>query len=323
MQKRTIIAIFIAFLMTIGLTALWSAESNELEGDDASNIVAASGSQTGETVASSEGGKKKGNRFARFFKAPIRAVGKLVGFGKDHGKLQRLTEKDVKGFESAGLMRVTDMHSVEGRDYAEKKGTAQGHFAEGKRLLEHNRLSEAIAALSQAAAENPRHAEAHNLLGVAFGRKGMHERGRSFYDRAIRLQHANAEMLNNFGYSLYLSGNYRAAVDRLKRARGLAPNNERILNNLALAECRLGRYDDAYKNFARARGEFDGRMNVATLLERMGRDHEAIAHYEAARTLQPGSSVVERRLSDLYKRTGQLDKAATLHRPSAEVASNN
>ena len=40
---------------------------------------------------------------------------------------------------------------------------------------------------------------------------------------------------NNLGFALYQNGNYRAAVDRLKRAAKIAPNDERVLNNLGLA----------------------------------------------------------------------------------------
>ena len=39
MRNRTAIAIFLAFFMTVGFTALWSAEGDEQEGDVATNVV--------------------------------------------------------------------------------------------------------------------------------------------------------------------------------------------------------------------------------------------------------------------------------------------
>jgi len=81
------------------------------------------------------------------------------------------------------------------------------------------------------------------------------------------------------------------------------------LNNLALAQSRLGKYDDAYKTFARAGGELTGRLNVATMLERAGRDEEAIKQYEAALRLQPKSSLVLRRVTELYQRVGRISDA--------------
>src|SRR5918998_915523 len=125
--------------------------------------------------------------------------------------------------------------------------------------------------------------------------KGMSERAAESYKRAIQVAPEDAQTLNNLGFSLYQNGKYRAAVDRLKRAAKLAPTDQRIWNNLALAQCRLGKTEDCFKSFARAGGELTGRLNTATLLERMGHQTEAIPYYEAALRLQPKSSVALRR----------------------------
>src|SRR6185295_11578804 len=107
------------------------------------------------------------------------------------------------------------------------------------------------------------------------------------YERAVKVEPEDAQTLNNLGFSLYQSGNYRAAVDRLKRAAKLAPTDDRILNNLGLALCRLGKFDEAYKYFARASGAYTGNLNTARMLERLSRDEEAIKYYEAARNIDP------------------------------------
>jgi tetratricopeptide (TPR) repeat protein len=91
------------------------------------------------------------------------------------------------------------------------------------------------------------------------------------------------------------------------------------LNNLALAQCRLGKTDDCYRSFTRAGGELTGRLNTATLLERMGHDSEAIHYYEAALRLEPKSSVTLRRLADLYQRAGRADEAQAKRRALSEL----
>lgn len=321
MRKRTVIAIFIAFFLTIGFTALWSAEGDEREGDTDTNIVATQDAPAGTTTADAQ--KKKGNRFARFFKAPFKAVGKLIGIGgNSDNKIARMSEKDAQKFESSGVMRVEDGSSSADGRVPGTEGTARDHLDRGRSLLEDGQLNEAIAELSRAASLDPKLSQAHSLLAVAYDRKGLHQHARDSYERAIDLDEKDAQTLNNLGYSLYLNGNYRAAVDRLKRAARLAPADQRILNNLALAQCRLGKYDDAFKSFARASGEFNGRMNVGALLERAGRDEEAIKHYEHARRLQPDSAGVLRRLSDLYGRTGHRDEADETRR-ALEAAEAN
>ncbi len=158
---------------------------------------------------------------------------------------------------------------------------------------------------STATSLDPKLSQAHSLLAVAYERKGLSERSRASHTQALNGERDDALALNNSGYSLYLKGDYRGANDQLKRAAKLAPNDPRILNNLGLAQCRLGKFDNAFKNFTQAGGEYNGRINTATLLERAGREVEAVKHYEAARRLQPNSTVVLQRLAELYERGGR------------------
>lgn len=309
-RNRTLNAFLIAFAVVLFVTAFWSATTTNPDGDDAANVVAADGSRVGSTddQATNDAAKKHGNRFARFFKAPLKAMGKL--FGGDDNRLQHLSEKDAARFESAPAMRVEDARTVASKIAAAGEGaTARDHLERGRALLDAGELNEAITELSRAASLDPRLSQAHSLLAVAYDRKGLKDRAREAFERAADGSH-DAQALNNVGYWLYENGNYRAAVEKLKRAARYAPEDERILNNLALAEARLGKFDDAYRNFARARGDYEGHLNTAALAERTGRDAAAIEHYEAARRIQPNSEVALRRLADLYGHNGQADNAA-------------
>lgn len=311
MRNRTINAFLIAFAVVLFATAFWSATTTAPDGDDAANVVAADGSHVGaseDTQAADAAQQKKGNRFARFFKAPLKAVSKLFGGGDDN-KLQRLTERDAAKFESAPALRVEDARSPASKLAAgSESATAREHFERGRALLEDNQLNDAIMELSRAVSLDSHLSQAHSLLAVAYDRKGLKDRARESFERAAEGSR-DPQALNNVGYWLYENGNYRAAVEKLKRASRLAPDDERILNNLALAQVRLGKFDDAFKNFAHARGDYEGHLNIAALAERMGRDAQAIEHYEAARKIQPNSEVALRRLADLYQRNGQTDNA--------------
>jgi Tfp pilus assembly protein PilF len=130
---------------------------------------------------------------------------------------------------------------------------------------------------------DPKLVLAHNLLGVAYQGKGMPDMAQRAFETALNLDKNNAQTLNNLGYLLYLNGDYKGALDRLKKAARLTPDDKRILNNLGLAQSRIGKFDDAYKSFARAGGEIDGRLNVANRLELAGRSDEAHKYYEEAR----------------------------------------
>lgn len=298
MRTRTIIAFFLAFVITVAVSAVWSASTVERDGDTDANVIEDSGAPTG--IATEP---KKGNKVVRALAAPFKAFGRLFG-KKDKNKVERMTEKDADRFETVGVARLS-----EDRPLDQKKlisGSARDHLAEGRAFLNSGQLNEAIGELSTAVSLDPKLAEAHSLLAVAFDRKGLHDRAKDSYEKAIKAEPEDAQALNNLGFSLYQNGNYRAAVDRLKRAVKLAPKDERILNNLALALCRLGKFEDAYKYFARAGGELNGRINTATMLERLGRDDEAIKYYEAARRIDPDNAIAAHRLTDLYQRTGRI-----------------
>jgi Flp pilus assembly protein TadD len=193
-------------------------------------------------------------------------------------------------------------------------GNAASHLQKGHDLLDSGRLNEAIAELSVAASINPNSAEANNLLGIAYDRKGLRDRALRSFKLAVRSNNDDPEYLNNLGYFLFKNGEYERATKHLKRAAKLAPNNPRIWNNLGLAQCERGHFDDGYKSFARAVGEFNGHLNIATRLESLGHNKDAITHLETAFALEPNSAAVLVRLIALYESTGKQDRAQSARR---------
>jgi Tfp pilus assembly protein PilF len=314
MSKRRLLAILIAFALTVAVSAMWSASTIERDGDADANAIEDSGSSAG----TANEHKKSGNKVVKILAAPFKAFGRLFGH-KDDNKLQRMTEKDADKFQSVGVSRVDDSRTPEPKRLA-LATSAKEHLANGRSYLLNGQLNEAISELSTAASLDPKLTEAHNLLGVAYDKKGLTDRAKDSYERAVKVEPEDAQTLNNLGFSLYQNGNYRAAVDRLKRAVKLAPTDERILNNLGLALCRLGKFDDAYKHFARAAGPLTGNLNTARMLERFGRDDDAIKYYEDARRIDATSIMALRRLADLYKRTGRLEQSQAVSNTQAGIS---
>ncbi len=316
MKKRRIIAVVIAFVLTIAATAMWSASTIEREGDPDAIVLEDSGSEAGVDQPK----KKGGNKVVKVLAAPFKAFGRLFGRGNDENRVQRMTEKDAERFETVGVTRIEDARS-NATKIDTSSASAREHLDAGRQYLLEGRYSEAISELSTAVSLDPKLTEAHNLLGVAYDKKGFGERAKDSFERAVKLEE-DADTLNNLGFSLYQNGNYRAAVDRLKRAAKLAPNDERILNNLGLAYCRLGKVDEAYKAFTRATGPLTGNLNTAKMLERFGREDDAIHYYEAARQIDPNNTFALRRLADLYQRIGRTTESDAA-RVALAIASNN
>jgi Tfp pilus assembly protein PilF len=317
MNKRRVIAILIAFILTIGATAMWSASTISREGDPDAIVLEDSGVEVGNA---DQPKKKGGNKVVKVLTAPFKAFGKLFGGGDDTNKIHRMTEKDAEKFASVGVTKIEDANNpVVKRDTS--SASAREHLEIGRQFLLDGNYNEAISELSLAVSLDSKLSEAHNLLGVAYDKKGFGDRAKDSFERAVKIEE-DADTLNNLGFSFYQNGNYRAAVDRLKRAAKLAPADERILNNLGLAYCRLGKIDEAYKAFARATGPLTGNINTAKMLERFGRENDAIRYYEAARQIDPVNTVALRRLADLYQRAGRAAESEAA-RTALALAENN
>src|SRR4051812_41844483 len=157
MRRRTIIAIAIVLTLCFGITAFWSAQTTGRDGDPDANIVRDAGSATGSNMDT----KKGGNRVVKVLTAPFRAFRKLFGGGKDDGKPQRLTEKDVEKFESTGMARVNDSYTPAAKQPS-ASGDAKEHLTQGRMLLTSGRINEAISELSMAASLDPRLSEAQS-----------------------------------------------------------------------------------------------------------------------------------------------------------------
>src|SRR5213593_4738942 len=167
MNKRRVIAILIAFVLTIAVTAMWSAATIEREGDPDVNVLEDSGSEAGVATET----RKGGNKVVKVLAAPFKAFGRLFGH-KDNNKIERMTEKDGERFASVGVAKVEDVRTAESRKVT-LEGSAKQHLEAGRDFLLNGQLNEAISELSTAASLDPKLTEAHNLLGVAYDKKGF------------------------------------------------------------------------------------------------------------------------------------------------------
>lgn len=283
-----------------------------------------------DSVLSSPVEEGRENGFLGALKAPFKAISKLFGGGKKNKvKLERISEKDVKKFESAPGVQTTNntpvpalspqgSAEVSGMTTSGQKTSAEAletialdHLEKGRALLNSHDLNGAIGELSMAASANPKLSEASSLLGVAFWRKGLRDVAQKSFETAVRINKDDPQNLNNLGYLLYENGDYENASKYFKRAAKLTPNDPLIWNNLGLAQSERGHFDDAYESFARAQGEYKGHLNVAARLEHNGSPKKAIKHLEKALALKPNSADVLARLVDLYNSTGNEKQAAS------------
>jgi Flp pilus assembly protein TadD len=325
MYKRLAVVLVLTLTLVLGLTPHRHAVfSNVLSDAEIAVLNEQDAMQDVET-------KKDGNRFVKVITAPFKAIGRLFGRGarKDDNKLHRLSEKDVKKFESAGTARVIDARTPapapttntpdpvtgttdvasDAKSLELNQTLAREHLTRGRELFSQNDIAGAINSLAMAVSLDRKLWDAHNLLGIAYEMKGMRSRALESLETALKAEQDQPEHLNDFGYILIKEGEYSRAAKYLKRAVKAQPDNQRFLNNLGLALVQIGKHDEAYKAFEKAMGEFDGRMNIAVRLLRLGYTKEAIKHLEVCRKMQPNSLDILHRLSVLYARSGRTEEA--------------
>ncbi|HJT66559.1 MAG TPA: tetratricopeptide repeat protein [Pyrinomonadaceae bacterium] len=326
MFKRLTVVLVLTLALVMGFAPYRQAVfSSALS--DAEIAILNEAAVSGDMQAKEDGG----NGFVKVITAPFKAIGRLFGRGgkKDDNKLHRLSEKDAKKFESAKMTRVVDARNTVPQSTPEtidpktgetdlasdanaadlNKKRAREHLQRGRELFNQNDLNGAINSLLMAVSLDRELWDAHNLLGVAYEMKGLRSKALESLGMALKADKPQPEHLNDFGYILIKNGEYSRAVKYLKRAVKAQPDNQRFLNNLGLALVEIGKHDEAYKAFEKAMGEFDGRMNMATRLLRLGYDKEAIQHLERCREMQPNSLDVVYRLSVLYARNGRTAEA--------------
>src|SRR5688572_10639918 len=333
MYKRLAVVLVLTLTLVLALAPRRQPVfSNILSEAEIAVINEAAATETANTTTTTEDTqpKRDGNRFAKVITAPFKAIGRLFGRGgsKNDNKLHRLSEKDVKKFETAKMTRVVDARTpapapttntpdaLTGTTTASDASAlelnqtlAREHLQRGRELFSQNDVNNAINSLLMAVSLDRQLWDAHNLLGIAYEMKGMRTKALESLQLALKADKDQPEHLNDFGYILIKNGEYSRAVKYLKRAVKAQPDNQRFLNNLGLALVEVGKHDDAYKAFEKAMGEFDGRMNMATRLLRLGYDKEAIKHLEKCRAMQPNSMDILYRLSVRYARSGQMVEA--------------
>lgn len=327
MLKRFAVVLSVTAVLLVALVPRPLVHSSGMTEAEMAIVNDAAKNEDGETK------KNDGNRFVRVITYPFKAIGRMFGRGgdkKDDNKFHRLSEKDVKKFDSSKFSRVIDARStpaaptaIDGAAPATttpanvNSAAGNGHQAlaleyleHGRNLLHSNDVNGAIGALTHAVSLDSTLYDGHNLLGIAYETKGLRKLALESLEASLKGAKDQPEHLNDYGYLLMKDGEYLRAVKFLKRAVKAKPDDQRFLNNLGLAQVQIGKFDDAYKSFERAGGEFEGRLNIATRLQRIGYDKEALKHLERARELQPASMDVLARLVTLYERSGKTEEAA-------------
>lgn len=154
------------------------------------------------------------------------------------------------------------------------------------RLQEHQgQFREATDRYQQLGAKNPDNASIPHRLGVLESKAGNHEVANGHFRRSLELEPHNAEVLTDWGYSLFLQGKLDEAEQALRLALKESPTDTRATNNLALVLGHAGQTEESLALFRQVSGEAPAWVNLGYVHVSLGEGEKAAECFAKALTI--------------------------------------
>ncbi|MDB5341583.1 MAG: Tetratricopeptide 2 repeat protein, partial [Planctomycetaceae bacterium] len=146
--------------------------------------------------------------------------------------------------------------------------------------------------------KDPQNAQVCHRLGIVHAKQSNYEAAKRYFSEAHLLRPSDPEILNDLGYTCFLSNDMAKAEAALEDAIKIDPRNHRATNNLALVVGTQGRLDESYRLFRLVNKEAEAHSNVAYLYAQRGEGKQALEHYSQALNIDPqmknaGNAMVE------------------------------
>ena len=188
-------------------------------------------------------------------------------------------------------------------------------FELAEALIAKQWFPEAIAQLETLTVAYPESVAFWRRLGFARNNGNRYESAVAAYEKALALEPANEENLRNLvsallnrAAELQTAKKYGDARALYERVIETYPREWRSYNNLAIIEMNQGRLMKAYELLDGALKlypyETSLHFNLGIVLEKLGRDKEALAHMLTARDLDPIYSAAPMHIERLEKKLG-------------------
>jgi tetratricopeptide (TPR) repeat protein len=182
-------------------------------------------------------------------------------------------------------------------------------------LIAKHWFPEAIKNLEELTARSPDSVAFWRKLGYARNNSGKYETAMAAYERALELEPRNAENLRNLvsallnrGAQLQSSGEPSEAEALYSRVIAIFPEDWHAFNNLAVIEMRREDWKGAHEILSDALRlhsyEPSLHFNMGIVLEKLGKDREALDHMLTAKQLDPLYSKAPQHIERLQKKLG-------------------
>jgi tetratricopeptide (TPR) repeat protein len=206
------------------------------------------------------------------------------------------------GLTLAALMTASCVSAAK-RQAAANERNPQYQYEKAVVCMKYNIVDEALKYLSAALALDPRHALALNLQGLAFTLKGNPAEAIKSFEAAIASNPNFSEAHNNLGMAYQESNRLQDAIASFQKAYALDENYNASFN-LAKAYYLQEKPEEALGWVQRSIAKFNSSAMAFNLqgviLDKLGRQDEAIASYQQALRLAPGDLYVQCNMGVAY-----------------------
>jgi protein O-mannosyl-transferase len=205
--------------------------------------------------------------------------------------------------------RAMDLYR-DGLKYHPENGDLHGRF--GSLLLQTGLVDEAIKEL-ETAVKFKADSAIYGNLGLAMLTKGDADKATQYFNRAIKIDPANAEAHYNLGNTFLAQDLPAKAVGEYEMAIKARPNYAKAYGNLGVAFAQMGQADWAIDGFRRAieldPNNIEAHFNLAMALPGKGPTDEAVEHLRKVVELAPQNTTARCRLAEVLVIQGKLDEA--------------
>ncbi len=193
----------------------------------------------------------------------------------DDAQIKYLVALNTEPDNPDTLYRIGSIYDAQGKDTLAEESFRQAlrfnskhtnsNESLGLLLLRSGRYEEAHRLLKLVVVEDNTRWRSLNGLGVIYDMQKLHAQAQTFYRMGLRLNSRSAQLVNNLGYSLYLSGQWEEAEKSYRSAINLQPGHKQAWSNIGLYYVRIGNFTAAREAFEQISEPHQAANNVGYL----------------------------------------------------------
>ena len=206
----------------------------------------------------------------------------------------------------------------------EEKENLYAKLAELKKRREHDKaIADRIAACDAAIRLDPNDADAYSNRGLAYDKKGDHDKALADYTEAIRVDRKCVDAYFNRGLAYGYKGEHESAIADYTEAIRLDPNDALAYNNRGFTYVNIGDHDKAFADYDKAI-QLDPQLALAYTNRGLayagnGQFDKAIADFTKAIQLDPNDAEAYFSRGEAYESKGERAEAEADFAKAAEL----